>query len=264
VFTVHGFAAPFHSWAKRMSYLWLERLLQSVTHTTVCVARAEADLFGSFHLAPPDRIRIVHCGIDVDHFASPPTDAARLRDELRLGAGPVILTACRLHVPRDFESLLAAFHTVQGEMPGARLVIAGDGPQRDRIRKRCDALCLTESVRLIGLRNDVAALLTLAQVSVLTSTGWEGFPVSTLEAQAAGVPVVVTDAGGSREAVLDGRTGFVIPKKDPNALAAVLMRLLRDGDLRRRLGAEGRKRAQAEFSRARMIRRIREIYEELS
>jgi glycosyltransferase involved in cell wall biosynthesis len=78
------------------------------------------------------------------------------------------------------------------------------------------------------------------------------------------VPVVVTDAGGSREAVLDGRTGFVIPKNDPNALAAVLMRLLRDGDLRRRLGAEGRKRAQAEFSRARMIRRIREIYEELS
>jgi glycosyltransferase involved in cell wall biosynthesis len=105
--------------------------------------------------------------------------------------------------------------------------------------------------------------MALADVYVLTSYAWEGFPISTLEAQAAGRPVVVTDAGGSREAVLHEKTGLIVPRRSPRLLADALVRLLRDADLRQRLGQAGRRRARKEFTRERMVERIGRIYDDL-
>ncbi|MFQ5854623.1 MAG: glycosyltransferase, partial [Anaerolineae bacterium] len=122
---------------------------------------------------------------------------------------------------------------------------------------------LTHCARVTGFRNDVPALMVLADVYVLTSYGWEGYPISTLEAQAAGVPVVVTDAGGSREAVQHKRTGLVVPKRNPGILTKALLRLLRDSDLRRRMGEAGRERAYREFNRERMIGTISSMYDDL-
>ena len=88
-----------------------------------------------------------------------------------------------------------------------------------------------------------------------------GLPIT--EAQAAGVPVVVTNAGGSREAVLHEKTGLVVPKCDPASLADALLRLLRGPDLHRTMGRAGRRRAKEEFTRQRMIERITTVYDEL-
>lgn len=263
VYTIHGFAAPFYPWTKRLPYRWLERLLQRVTDATVCVAQAEADAFLATGLARETTVRVVRCGIDADRFAVDRSAALPLRDELRLGAGPVVVTACRLDVPRDFDSLLSAFQRVHRELPEARLVIAGDGPQRPEIERRRDALGLGAVARLAGVRTDMPAVMALADAFVLTSAGWEGLPVSTLEAQGAGVPVVITDAGGSREAVVEGETGFVTPRRDAAALSAALLRLLRDSDLRRRLGQRGRARVREQFSRAQMVRRTMDVYDAL-
>ncbi|MFQ5857919.1 MAG: glycosyltransferase, partial [Anaerolineae bacterium] len=122
---------------------------------------------------------------------------------------------------------------------------------------------LTHCARVTGFRNDVPALMALADVYVLTSYGWEGYPISTLEAQAAGVPVVVTDAGGSREAVLHEKTGLIVPKCHPGLLAEALLRLLRDPDLRQRMGEAGQQRAYREFTRERMIGTISSMYDDL-
>ena len=105
--------------------------------------------------------------------------------------------------------------------------------------------------------------MALADVYVLTSYGWEGYPISTLEAQAAGVPVVVTDAGGSREAVQHEQTGLVVPKRNSDSLAEALLRLLRDSDLCQRMGKAGQQRARKEFTRERMIERIVATYDEI-
>jgi len=186
-----------------------------------------------------------------------------VRGELQLGQGPVVLMVCRLNVPRDFGTLLTAFSLVRSEFPGVHLLIVGDGPQRGRVEALVTRLGLADSVRITGFRDDVPALMALADVYVLTSYAWEGFPISTLEAQAAGRPVVVTDAGGSREAVLHEKTGLIVPKRSPRLLADALTRLLRDADLRQRLGEEGRRRAGKEFTRERMVERIGRIYDDL-
>jgi glycosyltransferase involved in cell wall biosynthesis len=101
----------------------------------------------------------------------------------------------------------------------------------------------------------------MADLFVLTSYGWEGYPISTLEAQAAGVPVVVTDAGGSREAIRHEETGLVVPKADPAKLSQAMLRLLDDPGLRRRMGAAGTARAKREFTMERMIREMIKLYE---
>lgn len=263
VFSIHGFATPFYSFPKRAAYLWLERGLQRVTDCTVCVAQAEADIFLSFELTAPGKTHVVPYGIDVARFAAPPGDLANLRDDLGVGPGPVLLTVCRLNVPRDFASLLTAFRQVRAEFPAAHLLIVGDGPQRAKVESLIHHLELAGSAHITGFRSDVPALMALADAYVLTSYGWEGYPISTLEAQAAGVPVVVTDAGGSREAVQHERTGLVVPKRNSDALAKALLRLLRNPDLCQEMGKAGRQRARKEFTRDRMVARTVAIYQQL-
>lgn len=263
VFSIHGFATPFHPFAKRWLYLGLERALQHVTDRTVCVAQAEAELFLSYGLTSPKKTAIIPYGIDVTRFASSPMNNSDLREVLSVGQGGVILTVCRLNVPRDFVSLLTAFEKVLTEFPDAYLLIVGDGPLRAEVETLIRRLNLEHAVQITGFRDDIPALMALADVYVLTSYGWEGYPISTLEAQAAGVPVVVTDAGGSKEAVLHEKTGFVVPKRHPEALAGALICLLQDGGLRRQLGEAGKQRASREFSRERMIERIIDVYESL-
>ena len=263
VFSIHGFATPYYSLPKRWLYLALERALQRVTDRTICVARAEAELFRSFGLARPEKVRVVPYGIDVARFAKSSAHIHHLRRELRVGPGPVLLMVCRLNVPRDFCSLLAAFGRVREDFPWAHLLIVGDGPQRGEVEALVASLGLTEHARITGFRDDVPALMALADVYVLTSYGWEGYPISTLEAQAAGLPVVVTDAGGSKEAVLHNETGLVVPKRSPLLLAEAILRLLRDPELRRRMGQAGQNRARDEFARQRMVQTIAAIYDEL-
>jgi glycosyltransferase involved in cell wall biosynthesis len=263
IFSIHGFAAPFYPWLKRTVHLELERILQRVTDCTICVAHAEADLFLSFGLTTPEHIRILPYGIDVARFAGSLADVAGLRQNLGVGQGPVVLTVCRLNVPRDFVSLLTAFREVLGEFPTAHLLIVGGGPQRAEVEAHIRRWELAQCVHITGFRNDVPALMALADVYVLTSYGWEGYPISTLEAQAAGVPVVVTDAGGSREAVEHEKTGLVVPKGCPDLLAEALLRLLRDPNLRQRMGEAGQQRAYREFTRERMVEAMIKVYDGL-
>jgi len=261
VFSIHGFAAPFYRLHKRLAYLAVERALQPITDLTICVAQAEADSFLSFGLTHPQRVRVIPYGIDVSRFLTPPAGVANLRRELGGGDGHVVLTVCRLNVPRDFFSLLTAFRHVRDEFADARLLIVGDGPQRDHVEQLIQDLGLERCVRITGFRDDVPAFMALADVYVLTSYGWEGYPISTLEAQAAGVPVVVTDAGGSAEAVQHEKTGLVVPKSDPDLLAGALLRLLRNPDLCCSMGEAGQRRARSEFARERMIGSMMSIYD---
>lgn len=260
VFSIHGFAAPFYPLHKRLAYLVVERVLQAVTDVTICVAQAEADSFLSFGLTDSQRVRVIPYGIDVSRFLTPPAGVVNMRRELGVADGLVVLTVCRLNVPRDFLSLLTAFRHVRDEFVDARLLIVGDGPQRDQVEQIVQELGLERCVRITGFRDDVPAFMALADVYVLTSYGWEGYPISTLEAQAAGVPVVVTDAGGSAEAVQHEKTGLVVPKRRPDLLADALLRLLRNPGLREQMAMAGQQRARQEFARERMIQSVAGAY----
>ena len=160
---------------------------------------------------------------------------------------------------KDHETLFRALTT----HPGVELDLIGDGPDLEQAREVAERFQISERVHFLGHRDDVAEILSRAQIFVLSSR-WEGFPRSTLEAMRGGLPVVVSNVGGASEAVTDGVTGFVVPPGDREALAERLRDLVRDPELRAAMGAAGRARYDAEFSFERMLTRTLALQTEVS
>ncbi len=163
----------------------------------------------------------------------PAASRAELRDRLGLD-GPTLAFAGRLTAQKDLDVLLAALTLC----PGVSLVVAGDGPERQRIERRAGELGLGERVRFTGPleRAAVLELFAAADACVLSSS-WENFPHTVVEALAVGTPVLATAAGGVPEVVTDGVNGLLVPVGDAPALAVAVRRFFAEPELARRLAA---------------------------
>jgi glycosyltransferase involved in cell wall biosynthesis len=148
------------------------------------------------------------------------------------------------------------------ELPEATFMIVGDGELRRELESSSEAQVLGERIKWTGFRRDVAAVLAASDVAVLTSDN-EGTPVSLIEAQAAGVPVVATDVGGVSSAVRDGETGRVVPVGDEEGLATAVREFVIDAERAAGMGAAGRQHALSTFSLERLVADIDELYARL-
>jgi phosphatidylinositol alpha-1,6-mannosyltransferase len=198
---------------------------------------------------PPERVAVVPEGIDPEPWARfAPGGAHR---------APVILTVARQYPRKNTRTLIAAMPAVRRAVPGASLRIVGDGPELGALKRQAARLGLEEGVRFLGALPDaehVRAEYGRAQVFCLPSLQ-EGFGIVYLEAMAAGLPVVAGDAAAAAEVV--GPAGLLVPPRDAEALAASLVRLLKEPGLRARMGAAGRRRAEG-FAWPRVARRFLE------
>jgi len=264
VYTIHGFAAPHYSPPKREVLLGIERVLATVTERWICVSGAERAALLSSGVADTGRVQVIRNGIDADQFALAAGERRHTRESLDIPSDAyVITTVCRLHRPRDFGTLLQAFQRVRAALPHTLLLMVGEGPLRAEIEGRIWDLGLQEQVRLLGVRRDVPQLLGATDVFVLSSRGWEGLPLSVLEAMAAALPVVASDVGGTGEAVADGHTGYLYPPGDAGALAQHIQALASDPTLARDMGQRGLSRVRQFFTAVRMVQETASLYEEL-
>jgi len=171
------------------------------------------------------------------------------------------LAVGRLEVQKDYPTLLRAF--AQLDRSGSALWVAGEGSLRADLESLSRSLHLADRVRFLGQRGDIPALMNAADAFVLSSA-WEGFGLVIAEALACKLPVVVTDSGGPREVVDNGRVGFLVPPRDPDALAQAMVRLM---DLpeaeRRRMGELGREYVEANYSLDRVVDQWEALYTEL-
>ena len=171
---------------------------------------------------------------------------------------PVILFAGRLTAIKRPDRLIEAMALVLEQQSDAVLAIAGEGDLLEETRRLAEPL--GPSIRFLGWQKDITGLYAAADCMVLTSDN-EGMPVTLIEGAMAGVPSVTTDVGSAREVVVDGVTGLVV-ESDATAIAEGLVRLL-DDDLRNRMGAAARERAEAEFGTKRFIADHETLYESL-
>ena len=147
--------------------------------------------------------------------------------------------------------------------PRLRLLIVGDGPERDALRQAAIDLGIVDAVHFLGFRADARAVMGEVDV-VVHAPVYEGFGLVVLEAMAAGRPVVASDApGGVPDMVVDGETGVLVADGSPSGLAAALGRLLDDEAERRRLGVNGRRRFEEHFTAERMVDQIVMGYEQV-
>jgi glycosyltransferase involved in cell wall biosynthesis len=194
---------------------WLARRVLRGARLVIAASSALAE--GARELGAP-KVEVIPSGVDLP---------AEIGEE---AIPPHILYAGRLSPEKGVEELVAATR-------GLELVVAGDGPLRDRVPGALGFVPHDELQRLYGRAAVVAC-----------PSRREGFGVACLEAMAHGRPVVASAVGGLKELVMDGETGLVVPPRDPVALRQALERLLRDHDLRRKLGSAGRERARERFS----------------
>ncbi len=183
---------------------------------------------------------------------------ARTRDKPH----PIRLLATgRLVWIKGFDYLLAAAGELARRGVAFRLEILGDGELKKSLRYAIEDLGLQDSVSLVGAvsASEVLDRMQAADMFVLSSLG-EGISNAVLEAMATGLPIVTTAAGGMAEAVGDGREGVVVPVRDSKALADAIERLALDSELRARMGAAARTRAEREFSIARQVETFEKIY----
>jgi glycosyltransferase involved in cell wall biosynthesis len=227
----------------------------------VCVSSGQAQRVRQAGV-PPERVRVIRNAARLRAFAGPePAARDRLR-QLAGGDGPVVLAAGRLSREKGFHVLTAGACPLLRNVPSARIVLFGEGPERSPLERQAAALGLADRFRLPGFRNDLDALLPWADVVVLPSLT-EGLPNVALEAAAAGVPVVATAVGGTPEVVVNGQTGFLVPPGDPAALAGRMNDLLKHADWARAFGAAGRRRVEAHFSFEGQARAYQVLFGEL-
>jgi glycosyltransferase involved in cell wall biosynthesis len=207
-----------------------------------------------------DRLRLVYEGVP-DRPPSEGGHAALLELGIPEGA-PVVGNVAALTDHKDHETLLRAAARVTRELPLARFVIVGEGERRDRLIALAAELGITGQLTFAGFRTDLDRLLPAFDVFCLSSH-MEGLGTSLLDAMCFGVPIVATAAGGIPEAVEDGVVGRVVPVRNPEALAAALLDVLRDAPRRRALGEGARRAFLARFTADRMVEGTLSVYEEL-
>jgi glycosyltransferase involved in cell wall biosynthesis len=262
VFSSHSLAAL----ALRALYLPLQRLAAASTAATVFEHHGDQAFFERLWLlGRGESIVIPGAGIDVTGFelarAAGP-DPTKLREELGLTGAEVVTTVTRVTRQKGIPTLLEAAALVHAARPAARFLIVGprtsEGPfgvsdaEFDRHR---------DYVRAIGSRDDVPSLLAMSDVFAFPSEYAEGLPRALMEAALSGLPIVTTDLPGCREVVRDGWNGLTTPLRDPSALAASIIRLLRDREAAERMGARGPDVIRQAFSLENVVARHAELYE---
>jgi glycosyltransferase involved in cell wall biosynthesis len=174
---------------------------------------------------------------------------------------PRLLMVARFAPQKDHDTLFRALANLLDL--DWTLELVGTGPRQDSARALAESLGLSERTRFLGMREDVPNLIAGSQVYLLISH-WEGFPRSILEALRGGLPVVATDVGGVREAVVENETGFLIPENDDVLLADRLRTLIEDPALRTSLGRAARAHYEAHFTFDRLVGETVSLYQSVS
>jgi glycosyltransferase involved in cell wall biosynthesis len=213
---------------------------------------------------PEDKIEVVPRGVNLqrlDRARLPEAGRATLLGELGVPADAfVVLNVGRQEPQKGQRYLIEAMSAILDAVPSAVLLIAGrPGSSTAALAGRIEQLGLGGRVTMLGTRDDVPRLLGLASVFVLPSL-FEGISNALLEAMGSGLPCVAVDAGPMNEVIRGGSSGLLVPARDPAAIAAAVVRLAGDPQLRRVLGGDARARIEADYTSERAVRGLERIY----
>jgi sugar transferase (PEP-CTERM/EpsH1 system associated) len=246
VHTKHG-----RDYIERPALAWASRLASRWTSRVVAVSEDAASVAREIEGVPARSVRVIHNGIDTDLFAVHPPRPAR--------APRRAVTVGRLSPIKDHATLLHAVRRVVDAAPTFQMDIVGDGPARPELEALRESLGLRGNVHFHGYQAQVAGFLAAADIFVLSSIS-EGVSIALLEAMASGLPAVATDVGGNREVVVSGETGYLVPSRAHDLLAAVMLRILSDVAGLERMGRAARQRVEGQFNLRTVVQQYERLY----
>jgi L-malate glycosyltransferase len=242
--------------AQRMAYSLAHQIVansQSVRETLI----AEGN--------NPEKITVIYNGLNLERGQAVSANPAEASLGGKISVEPdnfVTIVANMRHDVKDYPTFLRAAQLVSRVFPNTGFLLAGEGDLRDSIEQLANQLGIGDRTIFLGRCENVAQLLNVSHVCVLSSKA-EGFSNSILEYMAAGRPVVATDVGGAREAIVDNETGFLVPANSPELMAEKIISLLRDSAQAQLMGAAGQRVVEEKFSSRALLKNTSALYEKL-
>ncbi len=235
------------------------RALDRATDVFVANSHWSAASYSEIEAINPTLIKVIHNGINVEDF--PIDEATRAASRARIGVPscvPIVGLVANLRPVKGIDVFLRAAALIKNKFGDVQFVVVGEGQSRNDLMSQAEGLGLNSTLKFLGQQMDIPRLLAAFDVAVLSSYS-ESLSNSLIEYGAAGLPVVCTDAGGSREVVVDGVNGYVVPVGDAQALADRIAKLLSMPD-RKQMGLLNRKMIQNTFSLESSVRQYGELY----
>ncbi len=246
---------------------WAERRAFRLAHAIVANSEAVRQQLTRDGV-PAQKIVTIYNGMDIERVR-PLTDLPRDR-ALALLKLPrernrrfVTIVANMHHPVKDQATFLRAARSVRQAVPDAAFVLAGEGKMTEPLHALATELGLNGSAFFLGRCANIPELLAISDVCVLSSKGVEGFSNSIMEYMAAARPVVATDVGGAREAIVEGETGYIVQPGDEGMMAERITSLLKDSERAREMGQSGLRRIRQEFSCEAQLKRTENLYDQL-
>jgi glycosyltransferase involved in cell wall biosynthesis len=232
----------------------IERRLAPHVDGAIAVAKGQIPFLVEDKGFDASKIRVIYNGIDLSQWTPMPRDAELLAELGIPEQAPVVGILAMLRPEKDHTTFLEAAKLVRKKHPEARFLLVGGGPERSRLEALAEKLGLGGRVIFTGMRKDIPRLLSIFDVSVLSSVTVETFPMAFLEAMAMERPLVATRVGGVAEMIDEGENGHVVPPRDPEALAAALLDVISDRERSHAMGRRSRAIVEERFSMERMVR----------
>ena len=239
-----------------------DALLEPFTDVAIAVSESTAEFVIKARQVRPDRVKVVYLGAPLDEFARERSagERAAIRSEFGMLPEDVVMgTVTRLHDSKGNEYLVDAARKVVDQRPHAKFFLFGEGPLLEPLQQQAARLGLGDRFVFGGFVKDVAAVLSAFDVAVFPSL-WEGTPLTVFETMAAGKPIVATDADGLLDVLTDETDALIVPKRDAEALASKIVRLIDSPEERARLSANARV-TSAEYDIASFVRKMEKLYD---
>jgi glycosyltransferase involved in cell wall biosynthesis len=240
-------------------HLMLETLTCRFSDRSICVSESVARHIRQACSMPVSRLAVIPNGVDYSHFAE-----AKPINPAELGLNPqrrTLIYVGRLDPVKGIDVLLRAMAGLAGKLD-LQLIIAGDGPEKPRLKKLSDEPALAGRIHFTGFHRDVAGLLKASQLLVLPSY-WEGLPLSVMEAMAAGIPVIASRIEGLAPLIQDRQTGVYFTPGNPQSLKNAVSTVLSDSNLARMIALNGQNLIRERFSLRAMVNGYERLYESL-
>lgn len=244
---------------KKWHHRFLENLGNRFTNKVIACSEAAREFAVQSENLPEEKILTIYNGVDLEKF-SPRPQSACILEEFGFGKEDKIIgMVTKFASVKDHKTLLKAVNEIRKIYPRIKCLLVGDGLLKESVELEVESLKLGNNIIFPGKRDDIARILSIMDVFMLTSLV-EGLPNTILEAMACGLPVVATNVGGIPEVVKNGKSGILVEPRDYRAIADAVMRLLENVSLRKEMGRRGREIVERKFGLDRMIEDYENLY----
>jgi glycosyltransferase involved in cell wall biosynthesis len=247
---------------KKNIYRLMDRFTERYVKRFIVVSDSLKDFLTTIHKIPTEKVIKIYNGIELDQY-HPEAINGNLRRELGICNDiPLVGAIGRMVWQKGFKYLVRSVPAILNRYPEAKIVFIGDGPQKNVLQRLATSLQLRDNVVFTGFRNDIQQILSSLDLLVVPSV-LEGFPMITLEGMAMAKPIIASSLPGILEQIENGKTGIVVPPKNPAALGNGIIDLLLHKDEAQRLGRNARKIVVEKFSVEKMLFKTDQAYQRL-